>query len=118
MNTGETLKKLRKERGLTLEEVGEHLGITKSAIQKYESGEVKNIKLDTIKNLCLFYDVVPTTLIFPEHTCFQPVRMSQTLNTEYVHFMEQYELLNQTGRTKVLTYLDDMLLIPHYRIKR
>lgn len=118
MNTGEMLKNLRKERGLTLEEVGEHLGITKSAIQKYESGEVKNIKLDTIKNLCLFYDVVPMTLIFPDYTRFQPVRISQALNTEYIHFMEQYELLNQTGRTKVLTYLDDMLLIPHYRNKR
>ena len=63
MNTGEILKNLRKEHGFTQEEVGRYLGITKSAIQKYESGEVKNIKLETIKKLCSFYDVMPFTLM-------------------------------------------------------
>lgn len=118
MNTGEILKNLRKEHGFTQEEVGRYLGITKSAIQKYESGEVKNIKLETIKKLCSFYDVMPFTLIFPEYTHFEPIRLSQTFNPDYVSFMQRYDLLSHTGKAKVLNYMNDMLLIPHYRIKK
>lgn len=118
MNTGEMLKALRKEQGMTQEEVGKYLGITKSAIQKYESGEVKNIKLDTIKKLCLFYDVMPFTLMFPEYTHFEAIRLSQTFNPDYVNFIKRYDLLSHTGKAKVLNYMNDMLQIPHYRIKQ
>ena len=36
--TGERIKKLRKEKGLTQQQLGEMLGVQKSAIAKYENG--------------------------------------------------------------------------------
>ena len=45
--TGERIKKLRKEKGLTQQQLGEMLGVQKSAIAKYENGRVPNLKKET-----------------------------------------------------------------------
>ena len=42
--TGERIKKLRKEKGLTQQQIGEMLGVQKSAIAKYENVRVPNLK--------------------------------------------------------------------------
>ena len=60
---GEILKKLRIERGLTQEEVGKIIGVQKAAIQKYEKGDVKNLKRSAIRKLSEFYNVSPSYLM-------------------------------------------------------
>ena len=62
-NMGEILKKLRIERGLTQEEVGKIIGVQKAAIQKYEKGDVKNLKRSAIRKLSEFYNVSPSYLM-------------------------------------------------------
>ena len=60
---GEILKNLRKEKGLTLEEVAKIVGVQYSAIHKYESGLVENMKRSTIKKLADLYGVKPSYLM-------------------------------------------------------
>ncbi|MBE7011165.1 MAG: helix-turn-helix transcriptional regulator [Ruminococcaceae bacterium] len=60
---GEILKELRLERGLTQEEVGKIIGVQKAAIQKYEKGEVENMKQSSIKKLSKFYGVTTDYLL-------------------------------------------------------
>lgn len=116
MNTGEILKNLRKEKGLTQTEVGKHLGITKSAVQKYESGEVKNIKLETIRKLCLFFNIMPYELIFPENKdMFKLYKLNMTFDPVFIEYLSQFEKLNEKGKKKVLEYSRDILAITHYR---
>ena len=55
--TGERIKKLRKEKGLTQEQLGNLLGVKKSAIAKYENNRVENLKKDTIQKLSEIFDV-------------------------------------------------------------
>lgn len=50
--TGERIKKLRKEKGLTQQQLGEMLGVQKSAIAKYENGRVPNLKKETLFPTC------------------------------------------------------------------
>lgn len=57
MTIGERLKRLRTEKGLTQEEVGNILGITKAAIQKYENGSITNFRSDTIRKLCKLFGI-------------------------------------------------------------
>lgn len=57
MNTGYYIKKLRIEHGYSQEELGNMLGVQRAAAQKWESGTVKNIKIDTIKKLAEIFDV-------------------------------------------------------------
>ncbi len=63
MDLGKTLKKLRMEKGLTQEELGKIIGVQKSAIHKYESGIVENMKRSTIDKLARFFDVSPSYLL-------------------------------------------------------
>ena len=55
--TGERIKKLRKERGLTQEQLGKLLGVKKSAIAKYENNRVENLKKETIQKLSEIFEV-------------------------------------------------------------
>ena len=52
MTTGEKIKALRLEKGMTQEELGDKLGVKKAAVHKWETGLVVNIKRSTIARLC------------------------------------------------------------------
>lgn len=58
--TGERIKKLRKEKGLTQEQLGKLLGVKKSAIAKYENNRVENLKKETIQKLSEIFEVSPS----------------------------------------------------------
>lgn len=63
MNIGDRIKKARLQRGLTLIEVAEKLGKTEATIQRYESGNIKNLKNDTIEELANVLNVSPAHLM-------------------------------------------------------
>ena len=63
MNMGERIKQLRIENGLTQEELGKYIGVQKSAIRKYEKGEVKNMKRSSIQILSNLFKVSPSYLM-------------------------------------------------------
>ncbi len=57
MEIGKLIKAARLEKGLTQEELGEIVGVQKSAIAKYESGKVVNIKRSTLQKLAIALDL-------------------------------------------------------------
>ena len=66
MNIGEKIKSARLAKGYTQEELGELLGVQKSAIAKYESGRVVNIKRSTLKKISDVLGIRPSELILDE----------------------------------------------------
>ena len=63
MTRGERIKTLRIQHGLTQEELGQKVGVQKSAIYKYETGLVVNLKRSMIEKLALALGVKPTYLM-------------------------------------------------------
>lgn len=63
MTTGEKIKQLRRERGLTQEELGNLIGVQKAAINKYETGIVVNLKQSTILSIAEALHVSPIELL-------------------------------------------------------
>ena len=59
MKVGEYIKKLRIEHGYSQEQLGKLIGVQRAAVQKWESGQVQNLKRDTIKDLCNIFNVTP-----------------------------------------------------------
>ena len=59
MDTGKLIKELRIKHNMTQEELGEKLGVQKSAIAKYENGRVENLKRSTIQKLSEIFNVSP-----------------------------------------------------------
>lgn len=68
MDIGEKIKIARITRGLTQEELGNMIGVQKSAIAKYESGRVVNIKRTTLQKIADVLDMNPSDLIFDDYT--------------------------------------------------
>ncbi|MGP1376397.1 MAG: LexA family protein [Bulleidia sp.] len=63
MNTGEIIKKLREEKGLTQEQLGKLIGVQKSAVAKYERGLIQNLKRQTIEKLAEIFGVRPSYIM-------------------------------------------------------
>ena len=63
------IKAARLQKNLTQEELGKRIGVTKSAVMKYEKGIVENIKRSTILKLATELDLSPLDIlnIKPEH---------------------------------------------------
>lgn len=78
MDVGNRLRIARQKRNLTLAFVGDVLGKTEATVQRYESGNIKNLKLETIEQLALLYDVPPAYLMGWQKE--DPLSFSSTYN--------------------------------------
>lgn len=63
MNLGERMKRIRLKKGITLLEIANKLNKTEATIQRYESGNIKNLKSDTIEMLANSLGVEPAYLM-------------------------------------------------------
>lgn len=61
---GQNIKELRKKKGLTQSDLAELLGVNKSAVQRYESGVIVNLKIETIRKLCDIFDTYPYKFVY------------------------------------------------------
>ena len=64
MEIGQKIKEARNIKGLTQQELGDLVGVQKSAIAKYESGRVVNIKRSTLQKIASALDLRPSELVF------------------------------------------------------
>lgn len=64
MEIGQRIKEARTAAGLTQQELGDLIGVQKSAIAKYESGRVVNIKRSTMQRIAHALHLAPSELLF------------------------------------------------------
>lgn len=121
MSVGEKIKQLRKEKGLTQCELGELLGVKKAAVQKYESGQVQNLKQVTIKKLCTVFDKSPAYFIFDEYEnqLRNEVKLIEMMEEQYgrdiILVLEIIVKLNDENLEKVISYASDLELLQSVR---
>ena len=63
MTTGERIKQARLNAGMTQKELADKIGVKYSAIHKYESGMIVNLKREKIAALAEALDVKPSWLL-------------------------------------------------------
>ena len=63
MNIGSYIHYRRKELGLTLEDVGKAVGVGKSTVKKWESGDIANMRRDKIALLSKILQTSPIVFI-------------------------------------------------------
>ena len=66
MEIGTLIYNRRKELGLTLEHIGDYVGVSKSTVKKWESGYISNMRRDKIALLAKILQIAPTDLISSE----------------------------------------------------
>lgn len=63
MTTGDRIQYLRKQKGLTLEELGDLTGVGKSTVKKWESGAIANMRRDKLAAVAKALGVTPEYLM-------------------------------------------------------
>ena len=67
MSIGQLIQDRRKQLNLTLEEVGNIVGVSKSTVKKWESGDISNMRRDKIALLAQALQISPVQLIIEEN---------------------------------------------------
>lgn len=121
MSVGATIKKLRQDKGMTQAELGGLLGVKKAAVQKWESGQVQNLKHETIKKLCEVFGKNPSVFIFNEAEILNEEQLKyevglieqiqKTYGKEVIQLLESFISLDDTAKRKVIQYTFDMELL-------
>lgn len=63
MSFSNKLKEIRKEQGYTLLELAGRVGVSEATVQRWESGNIKNIKYDHIMKLSEVLGIGPSVLM-------------------------------------------------------
>lgn len=63
MDISAKIRKLRTDKGLTLEQVGDYVGVSKATVLKWESGSIKNMRRDKIVKLSEILGTTPGDLV-------------------------------------------------------
>lgn len=88
MTVGEKIKKRRIELGLTLEEVGNMVGVGKSTVRKWETGYIANMRRDKIAKLSAALQIPPTDLMdWEETSAYNKQKLPD--NTIFLHFSDK-----------------------------
>ena len=107
MNIGEKIKAARLAKGMTQEELGQLLGVQKSAVAKYESGRVVNIKRSTLKKISDVLNIRPAELIIessPEDLAGMAATILQ--DTDLLAMIEKYMTLSPADQKAVRAMVD------------
>ena len=99
MDIGQKIKEARKRKNMTQEELGNIVGVQKSAIAKYESGRVVNIKRSTLQKIASALNIRPSELVFedsPKESASFHVKIRSDL--ELMSTLKDYYKLTQENQ--------------------
>lgn len=79
MEMGDKIYNLRMQKGYTLEELGNAVGVGKSTVRKWEKGMIANMKRDKIAKLASALDCSPAYLMgWDEESNVSPIQLKRT----------------------------------------
>ena len=113
----ERLRQRRLNMGLTLEEVGAPLGISRSAVNKYERGVIKNVYTSVVEGFASVLHCSPGYLMgwtddpLASVDSAVPVSLSPQLRA----LTDALDQLNEEGQEKLLDYAADLVASGRYR---
>jgi len=110
MTFAERLRELRKEKGMTLEDIGQAIGVGRATVYKYEHGIITNIPLDKINQLAQIFNVGRPYLMgwTDNRTMTMP---EVTILTDNVMFLKAYTAMTTEERE----ILSDLLIKSYAR---
>lgn len=102
MEIHENIKLLREKRGETLEEVAKAIGSSKQTIQRYETGEIKNIPYDKIIALSNHFRVKPGVIMGWEDT----EDFTDDMVSEHIDLISKWVRLSPEKQKAVMDIID------------
>ena len=110
MNTGEKIKYLRKQQGISAEEIAKQIGVSPSTIYRYENNEIASMKINNLKAIAAILHTDASYLMgWNESVGFDvPTASEQRL-------LDDFRQLNEEGQDKLMDYADDLVSLGRYK---
>lgn len=95
MDIGDKIRQLREEKGMTLEDLGNKVGVGKSTVRKWETGMIENMRRDKIAKVAAALDVTPDYLIGwnDSDKNYEVLIESYKMRHKIDYLLDYYELL-------------------------
>ena len=106
MSMQNKIKERRIALGLTQEDLADKLGLQKSAIAKYESGRVENIKRSVIKKMAAALDCSAIYLLDFD---------GEQITPQEDQLLKYFRTLNDGGKLRALSAIEELTEINRYR---
>ncbi len=100
----ERIKSRRLQLGYTLLYIADQLGVKEATAQRYESGDIKNIKHETIVSLAEILKCDPAYLMGWQDNPFQPLSLSSIEDT----LLTLFRILNNDGQHKLIERAEEL----------
>ena len=125
MTMGERIRNLRIQHNMSMEELGKALGLGKTAIFKYEKGEVENLPRSTVEKMSILFGVSPSYLM-----CFDQwdqnsealsdeVKLIERIQAKWgkdmVFIMQHYSELNTDGQETLRNIAESLGMLNKYQ---
>lgn len=109
MRFSERLKHAREKKGLTLSELGSKIGKTEATVQRYESGNIKNLKSDTIEKIANTLNISPQYLMGWSDEVTDDEIISDTLISAHHLIIDLIDELSEHGVLLTYDILEEMI---------
>ena len=123
MEIKDYIKKRRLELELTLEQVGNYVGVGKGTVAKWESGFISNLGRDKIAKLSEILQISPLDIIYdnietPHDIITNEKNENKSLSEidpQFKTLLFNVEQLNKEGIEKLVAYSDDLVSSGKYK---
>ena len=122
---GQRINQKRLEMGLTMEELGKMVGVGASAVNKWEKGNVENLKRSTIQKLADIFNCSPVWLMgYVDKDLTEEERLRNQIMFEMLDpdidelgLIDNFRGLNEEGQRRVKEYMTDIMSMDKYLIQ-
>lgn len=124
MTMGTYIRMLREDHHMSQEELGNKLDpkVNRAAVNKWETGQVENIKRRHIEQMSKIFGVRPSELMCfgqTEDAISRETVVLENVQREFgkdaVRLLTYYLMLNKLGQTKSLESLEDLTALDKYK---
>lgn len=111
------LRQRRLDLDLTLEDVGNVAGISRSAVQKYEKGIIKNVYVSAVEQFAKALRCNPAYLMgwVDDPEIEKGEGEALVLTPPEIDIVTKYRSINEEGQEKVADYVDDLVSSGKYK---
>lgn len=104
------LKNQREEIGVSQQEVANYVGVSKSAVSRWESGDIKNMGIDKLKKYSEIMKIDPLTILNYE----EEENTKRLLSEGEKNILRPFNKLNDEGQEKSIEYTWDLVASNKY----
>lgn len=125
MTMGQRIHDLRVQHKMSMDDLGRYLGVGRSAIFKYEKGQVENLPRSTIEKMATLFGVSPSYLMcFDEwdensEVLSDEVRLIERIQAKWgkgaVSLMQHFSEMNEDGQQRLLDVAESLNLLEKFQ---